>query len=144
MVMRVFFCAIVPAVMVAGALCVLAGCVNGEPTAAEESAVKADTQGPESDCDAHRADVRSLIQASKSCSVDKDCALFSPGCPFGCVDAVRVSQISGIKAAYRDYARSCGACAYMCPQPASERRAACEKSECVVREMSAQPLIRNK
>lgn len=129
-------------------------CVNGEPTAAEQSTVNADSQapetvlsgepGPESDCDAHRADVRSLIQASKSCSVDKDCALFSPGCPFGCVDAVQVSQIPRIKTAYSDYARSCGACAYMCPQPASERRAACEKSECVVREMSAQPLIQHK
>lgn len=92
------------------------------------------------DCDASLANTRSLIQASKSCAVDKDCALFSPGCPFGCVDAVRRSEISRIKSAYLDHSKMCGTCAYMCPQPANKQQAVCEKSRCVVRDQTTKRL----
>ena len=150
--LRLSVAVIVGVLLLTGIYWMLATDVYDDPTPLEQNEAESQTQmrrnslpiefDPESSCDEIRANVTSLIKASKSCAVNKDCALFSPGCPFGCVDAVRRSQIPQIKSAYRDYTKKCGACVYMCPQPAFERLAVCEKSECVVREKSAEVLER--
>jgi len=146
-VLRLSVSVIVGVLLVAGTFWMLAPDVGEDPMLHVQTEVKPQAQAPktsppiepsgDSSCDASRADVKRLIQASKSCVVDKDCALFSPGCPFGCSDAVRRSEIPQIKSAYRDYANKCGACVYMCPQAASDRTAVCRKSVCVVEETSA-------
>ncbi len=145
--LRLSVTVVVGALLIVGMFWMLATPVYDDPTLNEQSEAKSQAQTPKNSlpielsrdlsCDARMADVRSLIQASKSCVVTKDCALFSPGCPFGCVDAARRSQIPQIKSAYRDYAKKCGACVYMCPQPAFERWAVCKNSVCVVGEKSA-------
>lgn len=141
---RLTLTVILGASLVAALSCMQATHVSDDSTITEQSDTTSQSQtpkdpdsiqsSPDSDCDANQANVRGLIQASKTCAVNKDCVLFSPGCPFGCVDAVHRSQVPLIKSAYSDYARKCGACVYMCPQPAFEQWAVCEESRCVVRE----------
>ena len=147
---RVVITIIVGALLVAGLLWMPAAQNIDGPTLPEtteseiqaqlsEEPLRIDIASAE-DCGATLANTKSLIQASKSCAVDKDCVLFSPGCPFGCVDAVRRSEIPRIKSAYRDYSEKCGACVYMCPQPANKQQAVCEQSQCVVRDSATKRL----
>ena len=147
---RVVIAIIVGVLLVAGLFWMLAAQNIDDSTAPETTEAEFQAQSPEQplhidiasaeDCAASLANTKSLIQASKSCAVDKDCVLFSPGCPFGCVDAVRRSEIPRIKSAYRDHSKKCGACVYMCPQPANEQQAVCEQSQCVVRDRTTKRL----
>jgi hypothetical protein len=85
-------------------------------------------------CEEREEQVQALIEDAKTCKADADCSLFSPGCPFGCVDSMRADSVAKVKEAYRSYTDRCSACVYMCAASLYGRYATCDSGRCAVKE----------
>jgi hypothetical protein len=81
---------------------------------------------------AMRPEFDKAISEHNSCTKASDCAVLTPGCPFGCYVGVRSSDLVEVDARVRELVRGSKSdckCKYKCgPTP----RAACVKGKCAI------------
>lgn len=78
-----------------------------------------------------------LIESSRACNVDSDCALANFGCPFGCVSTVNATNLLKVRAGrHSSDLNRCTNCAYSCMYPPLGWKAVCDSNKCAVVENS--------
>jgi hypothetical protein len=86
---------------------------------------------------AHCADVesemRELVDQSRQCSTDSDCAIFDYGYPIECLTSVARNEISSLRTEFSRYHDSCEYRVYYdCPTGESSRRPVCRNRQCEI------------
>lgn len=92
-------------------------------------------------CEGKTQAVQTLLDASGFCNADQDCALIRPGCPFGCLKAVRRDAAERITASVAEHSLvGCASCQYRCGYYENPI-ARCVGDRCEVMSLSRPPLI---
>jgi hypothetical protein len=87
----------------------------------------------DSDCTAVENDLRIVIEGSKSCRRDSDCAVFDYGYPIECMTSVARSEISSLRESFKTYHESCEYRVYYdCPTGEAQRQAVCRERQCEI------------
>ena len=85
------------------------------------------------DCRVAERQLFDTLDASQSCSVDADCALFDYGYPIQCLTSVARSEISALRVEYKNYEAACTYRVYYdCPTAPNERKPVCRQNRCTV------------
>ena len=110
---------------------------TGSPDSPSMGHVRPDSQTQASvggaPCDDVEAEIRDLVQQSRSCATDADCAIFDYGYPIECLTSVARSEISFLRTQFRRYHESCEYRVYYdCPTGESSRRPVCRNRQCEV------------
>ena len=81
---------------------------------------------------AMRPDFDKALSEHNSCKKASDCAVLTPGCPFGCYVGVRSTDVAVVESRVRELVRRSGSdctCKYKC---VGTPRAACAKGKCAI------------
>ena len=144
---RVLSALVIGAIIAAGILFVLSLLIGGDWVSENPDGLSAErdaVSGPIvvdsvtlEQCDDVVGRFKDLIESSRACNVDSDCALPSYGCPFGCKSAVNKASLPKLQAARRSHDLiRCTNCAYSCMYPPLGWKAECKSNQCAIVENS--------
>ena len=92
-------------------------------------------------CDEVEGQMRVVVEQSRACSIDADCAIFDYGYPIECLMSVARSSIPVLRREFERYHESCEYRVYYdCPTGDMQRLAVCRNSRCEVDIVSADSL----
>lgn len=84
-------------------------------------------------CDDVEAEMRELVQQSRACTENFDCAIFDYGYPIECLTSVAKSSIPSLRHEFRRYHASCEYRVYYdCPTGEMQRVAVCRQNRCEI------------
>lgn len=84
-------------------------------------------------CDDVEAEMRKLVQNSRGCNENSDCAIFDYGYPIECLTSVAKRSIPSLRREFRRYHASCEYRVYYdCPTGDMQRIAVCRQNRCEI------------
>ncbi len=107
---------------------------QGVPASALSQPVVDAPEGP--NCAQAESDFAAMVDGSRQCRVDADCALTQFQCPFECVTSVSATLVGELNQAEAAFQVSCNRCESECPDNLSKWRAACVRQRCIVLDRS--------
>lgn len=84
------------------------------------------------ECVAREEQINIDITTAGYCSSDIDCTFESFGCPFGCIDAVNLSNVELVRTKAQNYRTECSPCEYRCAAPGLQQIPKCVNNQCIV------------
>ena len=101
----------------------------------------AQTVAASADCADVESEMREVVERSRECRLDSDCAIFDYGYPIECLTSVARNEISSLRTEFSRYHESCEYRVYYdCPTGESSRRPVCRNRQCEVELTSPETL----